>query len=839
MGPWQFSVFHIPILVGAVASTLLSIIAWRHREYRYARSLIVLLFGVTWWCLTYVVGLGTTVPVVKRLVYSLTYPAVGLVSIAWFVFAVQYTGRLRVPTGRELAALGVIPALTAVAGFTNQHHGLLWSSVDVVSRGQLAVIQTTPGVLFWAHTVQSYALVGLGTGFIGILALRSDRAYRSEAVVLAVAAAVPLGVNVLYLVGVTGTVDLTPAAFALSGTVLIAAAFRDQFLQTLPLAREIARDELIGRMTSPVIVVDKRARVVDINPAAESLADATTDVVGSRIETAFPDIAAAVDLRDGSTQRTEIRRTDRNGERHYEVETLPLDRGGGAIRGHLLRMHDVTKLKRNQRELVEERQFIDQALDALDDLFYVIDADGSLCRWNEQFARVTGYSEPELEGMDAVEVFPEEERERIADAIQATFEGEELPFKEDVLVADGDTVEADLLTADGERIPHEFTGARLEDEDGRLTGLVGIGRDISKRKERERRLRTFREAVEHAGRMIYWMDRDGTVEYVNPALEAQTKYDAADLVDEQTFPLASRAESEVSVDDIVNTLVRGETWRAEFTMCRNDGERRTVDQTLRPVYNDGRIERFVGVAGDITERKRQKQQLSVLQRIMRHDLRNNLNTILLSIQLARREGTNDAAGEQLDAAEEQLDAAEQTVNETLSLIQEVKQFKRTFEAGEVDEEVVDICEVVREQLEVLRAERTALEVSDDLPETARVVTNSLIERAVRNVLTNAVEHNDADTPEIRVALVRRQADDEVELRIEDNGPGIPEETIEVLSAERERQLDHLSGFGLWAVHWVLTVSGGRLGFAENEPRGTVAKLVLPAAQPADQPHTNN
>lgn len=832
MGLWQFSAFHIPILVGAVASTLLSVIAWRHREYRYARSLIVLLFGVSWWCLTSVVGLGTTVPAVKRFAYSLTYPAVGLVSIAWFVFAVQYTGRLRVPARRELAALGIIPVLTVVAGFTNQYHGLLWSSVDFVPRGQLTVMQTTPGPVFWAHTVQSYALIGLGTAFIGILALRSNRAYRSEAVVLTLAAAVPLGVNVLYLVGVTGTVDLTPAAFALSGTVLIAAAFRDQFLQTLPLAREIARDELIGQMTSPVIVVDRRARVVDVNPAAESLAGTTADVVGSRIETAFPDIAAAVDLRDGSTQRTEIRRTDRDGERQYEVETLPLDRGSGAIRGHLLRMHDVTKLKRNQRELVEERQFIDQALDALDDLFYVVDVDGSLSRWNEQFSRVTGYSEPELEGMDAVEVFPEEERERIADAIQATFEGEELPSEKDVLVADGDTVEADLLTADGERIPHEFTGARLADEDGRLTGLVGIGRDISERKERERRLRTFREAVEHAGRMIYWMDRDGTVEYVNPALEAQTKYDAADLVDEQTFPLASRAESDVSADDIVNTLVRGETWRAEFTMCRNDGERRTVDQTLKPVYNDGRIERFVGVAGDITERKRQKQQLSVLQRILRHDLRNNLNTILLSIQLARREGTNDAAGEQLDAAE-------QTVSETLSLIQEVKQFERTFEAGEVDDEVVDVCEVVREQLEVLRAERTAVEVSDDLPETARVVTNSLIERAVRNVLTNAVEHNDADTPEIRVALVRRQADDEVELRIEDNGPGIPEETIEVLSAERERQLDHLSGFGLWAVHWVLTVSGGRLEFAENEPRGTVAKLVLPAAQPADQPHTNN
>jgi PAS domain S-box-containing protein len=808
------------MLTGGICSVFLSVIAWRHCEYRYARSLIVLLSAVTWWSVMYVVGLGATASGLKRLAYSLTYPAIGVVSIAWFVFAVQYTGKLRVPSKREFAVLGVIPASTAVAGLTNQYHGLLWASVDIVSRGQLEVMQTTPGALFWVHTVQSYALTGLGVVIVLLMVARSGSAYRSEAAALVLAVAFPLIVNLLYLTGIVATVDLTPAAFALSGTVLIAAAFRDQFLQTLPLAREVARDELIRQMTSPVVVVDERARVVDLNPAAESLTSATPDIVGSRIDTVFPDISDAVNLSDGSIQRTEICRTDRNAERHYEVETLPLNRGGGVISGHLLRMHDVTKLKRNQQELVEERQFIDQALDALDDLFYVIDTDGTLSRWNKQFTHVTGYSESELDGMNALEVFPGDERERIADAIQATLEGEGAEV----------AVEADLLTADGERIPHEFTGARLEDEDGTPTGLVGIGRDISERKERERRLRSFREAVEYAGRMIYWMDRDGTVEYVNPALEAQIKCDAPDLIDEQTFPLASRAQSAVSVDDILDTLVRGETWRAEFTIRRNDGDHRTVDQTLKPIYNDGEIERVVGVARDVTDKKRQKQQLSVLQRILRHDLRNNLNKILLSIQLASRESTNDSAGKQLDAAE-------QTVDETLSLIQDVKQFERTFETGEIDKEVINISAVVQEQLTVLRAEQATVEVSAELPETARVVTNSLIERAVRNVLTNAVEHNDSDTPKIRVALVRRRAEGEVELRIEDNGPGIPDETIEVLNAERERQLDHLSGFGLWAVHWVLTISGGRLEFAENEPRGTVAKLVLPTAQPADQHRT--
>jgi PAS domain S-box-containing protein len=814
MGPWQLSIYVSLMLISLLSSVSLSIIAWRHREYQYARSLIVLLFGVAWWSLTYVIGLGTTLPALKHVAYSLTYPAVGLVSIAWFVFAVQYTGRLRVPTKREFAALGVVPCLTAVAGLTNQYHGLLWSSVEMVSQGGLEIMQTAPGVLFWIHTLQSYALIGLGITLLVLIAFLSDEAYRSEVVALILAVTFPLVVNLLYLTGVAATVDLTPAAFALSGTVLIAAAFRDQFLQTLPLAREIARDELIRQMTSPVIVVDKRARVVDVNPAAESLTDATADIVGSRVERTFPDVSSAVDLDNGSHQRTDVVQTNGETERHYEVETLPLHRGGGAIRGHLLRMHDVTELRNNQKELLEERQFIDQALDALDDLFYVVDVDGTLRRWNEQFINVTGYGRSDLDGMHAMDLFPDEDRTMVADAIEKTLQ-------------EGDiSVEAELLTADGRRIPHEFTGARLDGENGHPTGLVGIGRDISERNERERRLRTFREAVENAGRMIYWMDSSGTVEYVNPALEAKTKCDASELVGERTFPLADKAQPDTLVDDMLNTLADEETWQAEFTFRRNDGEGRTIDQTVKPVFNDGEVERLVGVAGDVTEKKRRKQQLSVLQRILRHDLRNNLNVILLSVQLAMREATNDAV-------KQRLDGAEQTIRETLSLSRDVKRFEQAFKSGEIDDRIVDLVELTREQLATLRAEQTDVDLSVDLSGTARVVTNDLLERAIRNVLRNAVEHNDSDTPMVTVTLHRRPDPGEIELRIADNGPGIPDETVEILNAEQEDQIDHLSGFGLWAVHWVVTLSGGRLEFADNEPRGTVVKLVLPAAQAPD------
>jgi PAS domain S-box-containing protein len=138
--------------------------------------------------------------------------------------------------------------------------------------------------------------------------------------------------------------------------------------------------------------------------------------------------------------------------------------------------HDITDRKERQRELKAERRFIEQALDTLDDLFYVLDTDGRLRRWNDRAVELTGYTESELDGKHVIEMFPEDEHGTVANAVQMAVTGEKV------------TVEADLLTADGQRIPYEFTGARLTDETGDTTGIVGIGRDLTERQQRDRRI---------------------------------------------------------------------------------------------------------------------------------------------------------------------------------------------------------------------------------------------------------------------------------------------------------------------------------------------------------------
>jgi len=135
-------------------------------------------------------------------------------------------------------------------------------------------------------------------------------------------------------------------------------------------------------------------------------------------------------------------------------------------------------------ELRTERTFIDQALDSLADIFYVLDSEGNIQRCNEHFATLAGYTDAQITNLDVASLFPEDEQDAVAEAI------------DEALTTGHSTIEADFLTAEGNRAPHEFTADRLTDSDGTLIGLVGTGRNIAERTRRERELQDQKEQLE-------------------------------------------------------------------------------------------------------------------------------------------------------------------------------------------------------------------------------------------------------------------------------------------------------------------------------------------------------
>lgn len=153
------------------------------------------------------------------------------------------------------------------------------------------------------------------------------------------------------------------------------------------------------------------------------------------------------------------------------------------------KFQDVTDRVQHEQKLAKERAFTEQALDTLDDVFYVIDADGTLTRWNDRIVEITGYSNVELDGLHVHKLFPEDEHSRIEDAITT------------VLDTGDATIEADVLTESGERVPYELTGKRLTDSHGEFLGVVGVGRDLSERKQREAELQFIHDLLDRTERI--------------------------------------------------------------------------------------------------------------------------------------------------------------------------------------------------------------------------------------------------------------------------------------------------------------------------------------------------
>ncbi|SDX90607.1 hybrid sensor histidine kinase/response regulator [Halopenitus persicus] len=362
--------------------------------------------------------------------------------------------------------------------------------------------------------------------------------------------------------------------------------------------------------------------IIEANEALRSFADADREtLVGTPIwETSWcrgdEDAARTTKrtverARTGETVRDELRIRGRDESRDGQRETIvdvsvrPVLDDDGDVESLVLEGRDVTGRKDSKQELRQQQAFIEQAIDTLEDVFYVVGGDGELRRWNDRLETVTGYGTDEIAGMQAVEFFPSDHRDRIAEAIATTFETGEVE------------VTADFETKGGDRIPYEFTGARLTGPDGDVRGLVGVGRDLSERRRRERELeraeRRYRATFEDPNLLVARLEPDGTLREVNETALDYVEADHADLVG-TPFPetpwWSHSSELQADARAWIDRAADGEYVEYEREHIRPDGDTSVVNGAFRPVTDDrGVVTSIVVSAQDVTERREHEREL--------------------------------------------------------------------------------------------------------------------------------------------------------------------------------------------------------------------------------------
>lgn len=508
-------------------------------------------------------------------------------------------------------------------------------------------------------------------------------------------------------------------------------------------------------------------------------------------------------------------------------------------------------------------------LDLAQDKVVVLDEDGIYRHVNAAAVDLIGFDPEGLVGTDAFEFVHPEDEARLRETFAGIVAGEVTP---------DEPIEYRYATADGGWVWLR-TRVHTPAETG-VDGYVLTSRDATREVESRRRL----ETIASVSPDVFWMFSADWSEllFVNDAVER-----VFDIAPErlrrnpQSFLDAVHPDHRPYVERAMERLSAGESTLIDYRLGTEDGPTRWVRVPGEPVVEDDEVVAVIGFARDVTDEYRRERQLAVMDNLLRHTIRNDMNIVDGTAErIADRVAGADAfdpesppsdPAELADLGAELAEHAETIRRIASDLLTTAEKQRgvidllrrrgspRSMEVAPVVEEalgmIADDCDD-RGEIDVSYRDPTAGGVRDDdptddapaaddpaddaptadgesaasvtvsYPRDVRAFTHPELDYAIAELVENAIEHAES-TPRVRIDVT--ETAETVEFAIRDNCPPIPSEERCVIADRWEMDdLRHTGGMGLWLVYWVANRSGGDLSF-DTHPNGNVVTLSVPNA----------
>lgn len=340
-------------------------------------------------------------------------------------------------------------------------------------------------------------------------------------------------------------------------------------------------------------------------------------------------------------------------------------------------------------------------------------------------------------------------------------------------------------------------------------GMVALTMELENAKDR------YQTLFERGTDAILLIDPERrTIHDVNPT--------ACELLGYEEEELLSLTMSDLFPDEseqfgtLASAMVHG--WGGDYTARTKHGRRLTVNLSTSKVTLHDKLYLLASLR-DVTLRKQREQRLEVLTRVFRHNLRNDGNVIQGNADLLR-DGIEDPA---LSSSAEEIRTK---IDRLLNLSSKVRRIQEVVERDHAPR--VAVADLLNRQKERYDDSVTAGTLNIQPPQLDAEVDQAF-EIALREAIDNAITH--CDDPTIQISAEVNHEEQQVNIEVVDDGPGIPDHELDAIRSGTETPMVHGSGIGLWTIHWVIDIIGGELTVTTPDDGGSRVNMAAPFNQP--------
>ena len=338
----------------------------------------------------------------------------------------------------------------------------------------------------------------------------------------------------------------------------------------------------------------------------------------------------------------------------------------------------------------------------------------------------------------------------------------------------------------------------------------------------------YKELIKQSSDAVSIVAADGTIRYQSPNSPEVKGWETDELVGENVLDYV-HPEDLPFVFEEFGALVEEEGYIDKQIEFRFETKNRGwvwLQVTGTAPGPDSPIEGYITVSRDISARKEREQQiaeqrdnLQLLNQVLRHDLRNDLQLVTGHLEMIADSADEDT----LPLVETARESAGHAI-ELTTTAGEMAEIMLTEETETRQIELRPTLAGVVDEISSAYPDATVT-VEGEIPRVA-VTATDMLDSVFDNLLSNAIQHNDKESPEVTVSAAQR--DGTVLISVADNGPGVPDPQKEEIFSEGETGLESSgTGIGLYLVQRLVGIYGGDVWVEDNDPAGAVFRVELP------------